>query len=48
MTHRAIIAIAFLKLTTPYTALAEGGDAARGERMFVHACHVTHWSSIAI
>jgi cytochrome c len=41
MTHRAIIAIAFLTLTTPYTALAEGGDAACGERMY-RACVPCH------
>jgi cytochrome c len=41
MTYRALIAIAFLTLTTQYAAVAESGDAARGERMY-RACAPCH------
>src|SRR5437868_10541064 len=40
MTHRALVALVFA-LTTPNAALAETGDAARGERMY-RACAPCH------
>jgi cytochrome c len=41
MKHHLLVAIAMLALTTPYMAVAESADAARGERVY-RACAACH------